>query len=128
MPQLRALVVLSTGGASNLSGVAESLGVNPSNASRTCEQLVRRGLVDREVDPQDRRHVSLALSTAGRRLVQSVMQHRQQILEVVVGAMPSDDQHALMSALESFNAAAEAVGGPGPTSPESHRQMLRWLG
>ena len=128
MPQLRVLVVISTGGASNLRRVARSLGVNPSNASRTCQQLVRRGLLDRGEDPHDRRHVSLRLSASGRRLVSNVMRRRQQLLEEVVGAMPAADQEALMAALESFNAAADTVGAPDPSSPESSRQMMRWLG
>lgn len=128
LPQLRCLVVLSSIGSSNLSGVAEALGVNPSNASRTCDQLVQRGLVDRKADPQDRRHVALRLSRAGRRLVREVMRHREQLLERIVAAMPSPDQVALMTAIESFNTAAQVVGEELLGDPLSGRPAVRWLG
>ena len=38
--QMRVLVLLWTGEPFNLSAVAEGLGVNASNASRTCDRLV----------------------------------------------------------------------------------------
>ena len=47
VPQMRVLVLLWTGEPLNLSAVAEGLGVNASNASRTCDRLVAAGLVER---------------------------------------------------------------------------------
>jgi DNA-binding MarR family transcriptional regulator len=45
VPQLRVLVLLDTRGPMNPKALAENLGVNASNASRTCEQLVAAGLL-----------------------------------------------------------------------------------
>jgi DNA-binding MarR family transcriptional regulator len=89
---------------------------------------VQRGLVDRKADPQDRRHVALRLSRAGRRLVREVMRHREQLLERIVAAMPSPDQVALMTAIESFNTAAQVVGEELLGDPLSGRPAVRWLG
>ena len=55
VPQMRVLVLLWTGEPLNLSAVAEGLGVNASNASRTCDRLVSAGLVDRGELTADRR-------------------------------------------------------------------------
>ena len=109
VPQLRVLVILSDAGRSNLSGVAEHLGVNPSNASRTCDQLVKRALIDRVEDANDRRQVSLSLAPVGRELLSEVMHRRRALLEEMVGAMPSSAQSGLIRAVESFNVAAEQV-------------------
>lgn len=127
VPQLRVMVILTRTSRASLSEVARDLGVNPSNASRTCDQLVKRGLVDRQDDPGDRRRLLLSLSAAGRSLVDRVMEQRRELLEVIVAAMPGTDQRALMSALDSFNEATERVDGfsslkPGP----SHGRDL-WL-
>ena len=46
MPQWRVLV-LAEGEPQNVKGVAEDLGVHPSNATRLCDRLVRAGLLDR---------------------------------------------------------------------------------
>jgi DNA-binding MarR family transcriptional regulator len=111
VPQLRVLVMLSAHDAVNLTAVAEGLGVNASNASRTCDQLVAKSLVDRREDPHDRRHKSLALSAPGRRLLSKVMRRRQKKLQEVVDALESRDQRDLMRTLDKFNAAAETIIG-----------------
>jgi DNA-binding MarR family transcriptional regulator len=64
--QMRVLVLLWTGEPLNLSAVAEGLGVNASNASRTCDRLVSSGLVDRGELTADRRQRVLTLSRKGR--------------------------------------------------------------
>ena len=68
VPQLRVLVLLNSRGNMNLSAIAQHLDVNPSNASRTCEQLVNGALAARATDEVDRRNVVLRLTTQGSRL------------------------------------------------------------
>ena len=126
VPQLRVLVILSLHDHLNLSGVADRLGVNASNASRTCDQLVKRGLVDRQEDPHDRRNLSLALARAGHRLLDDVMERRAEILSGVVVAMAPEDQRALMAALERFNVAAEGLVSDTVPKEASHSHA-RWL-
>jgi DNA-binding MarR family transcriptional regulator len=127
VPQLRVLVILSVHERLNLSGVADRLGVNASNASRTCDQLVRRGLVDRQEDPHDRRHLSLALARPGRRLLDDVMKRREVILAGVVATMKPQDQRDLMAALGKFNVAAEGLVSD--TAPgHSPHLLARWPG
>ncbi len=125
VPQLRVMVTLRDGGQSNLSEVAASLGVNPSNASRTCDQLVKRRLVLRKEDPHDRRRLSLSLSASGRRLLQRVMSRRRELLESIVAPMPLAEQRRLIAAMESFNAAAAALPGPDELASSESRKLLR---
>ena len=128
VPQLRVLVILTRTERASLSEVARDLGVNPSNASRTCEQLVRRGLLDRAEDPADRRRLALALAPAGLELVREVMRRRRELLQLVVDAMPRADQQALMSALEAFNRASEEVDGFSSLKPGTTSRPDLWLG
>lgn len=127
VPQLRVLVILTALTRASLSEVADDLGVNPSNASRTCDQLVRRGLVDRAEDPEDRRRLVLTLSPAGRRLLQEVMDRRRELLAVVVAAMSPEAQAELVAAMTSFNAAAEATG-QSASRPGTRQRHTPWLG
>ena len=127
VPQLRVLVILSVHDRLNLSGVADRLGVNASNASRTCDQLVRLGLVDRQEDPHDRRNLSLALARPGRQLLDDVMQRRESILAGVVATMEPQDQRDLMAALENFNAAAHGLV-PDTALAGSPHLLARWPG
>lgn len=127
VPQMRVLVLLWTGEPLNLSAVAEGLGVNASNASRTCDRLVAAGLVERASSALDRRQVVLALTSAGRGLVERLMRRRERELAAIVARMDDADRARLMTALEPFNQAASADlwprdGGAGPRDP----RLLEW--
>lgn len=127
VPQLRVLVMLSVHGSMNLSAVAERLGVNASNASRTCERLVGAGLVDRREDSQDRRQIALRLAPSGRRLVRKVMRRREELLATVVQEMPAAGRDALMSGLAAFNAAADGMTVADGEGHGQGEQLMRWL-
>ena len=133
-PQLRVLVLLGSRGAVNLSTVAQGLGVNPSNASRTCEQLVVAGLVSRQEDPVDRRQVVLGLTGAGEALVRVSMDHRRAIFERLVRAMPAEERVQLERGLDSLLATAaeqsqphEAPTGESLDGDQETDRLLRWL-
>jgi DNA-binding MarR family transcriptional regulator len=81
------VLVLSSDGGCNVSSIAEDLGVHRSNASRVCDRLVRAGLLCRRRSDQDKRHVLLALTPAGRRLFNSAMEYRRRRLEEAMGRM-----------------------------------------
>lgn len=50
--------------------LASSLGYDPSNITGLADKLEARGLVERHVDPVDRRVKKLVLSAAGRQLME----------------------------------------------------------
>jgi DNA-binding MarR family transcriptional regulator len=123
--QMRVLVLLWTGEPLNLSAVAEGLGVNASNASRTCERMVSAGFVDRGELNVDRRQRVLTLTRKGRTFVERLMERRKQELAEIVGRMSQTDRDALMVALTPFNEAAFAdlypAGRPGASrDPRLH--------
>lgn len=105
--QMRILVMVSRADGLGVRHVAEGLGVNPSNASRACEELVSAKLLRREPDPADRRRVVLSLTPAGSRLVAKVMNRRRAELDAVVARMAEPAQRRLVTALKEFNRAAE---------------------
>ena len=131
--QLRVLVLLSSRRATNLTKVAARLGVNASNASRTCEQLVALGLVERAENLEDRRNLDLSLTAEGHRLLRDVMRRREQLLSQVLVQMSDTSRRRLTSALRDFNRAADSVTvsldglsrhAPG-VSPDA--EVLSWL-
>lgn len=125
VPQLRVLVMLDEHESANLGAVAAGLGVNPSNASRTCERLVRAGLVDRTENQADRRQLRLTLAPAGRRVLDEVMERRRSLLAAVVRGLGKEERGHLMQALEAFNAAASAAPAEAEGGPDV--ELLRWL-
>ncbi len=106
VPQWRVLVMVDTRGPLNLAAVAAGLDVNPSNASRICDRLIRAGFLDRRESPYDRRNISLSLTAPGRRLVTKVVRHRRNAITRVLRGMDPDDRELLTTAFDRFAAAA----------------------
>lgn len=119
LPQLRVLVMVGTEGPLNLSTVARGLGVHPSNATRTCQRLVQAGLLARQDDPNDRRNVAVTLTVEGRRLVDSVMDHRRRAIERMLRQLPARQRAHLASVLEEF----ASVAG---RTPDEQATALGW--
>jgi DNA-binding MarR family transcriptional regulator len=112
VPHLRILVMVDTRGPLNLAAVAAGLGVNPSNASRAVDRLIKAGLLDRRDSPEDRRNLTLSLTEAGQDLVQRVSAHRREAISAVLERMTPEDRDGLAAALRRFAAAAgEPIDG-----------------
>jgi DNA-binding MarR family transcriptional regulator len=107
VPQFRVLVIIFSRGPSNLAAVAEELEVNPSNASRICDRLIKAGLLQRRESSVDRRQVTLTLTPKGRQLVEKVTRRRRSAIERVLHDMPAAERDILAAALAAF---AEAAG------------------
>ncbi len=123
--QARVLVIVWALGTANVNAVADGLGVNASNASRTCDRLVRSGLLTREQADDDRRHVVLRLSDAGQALIDSVMHHRCTELERIASRLSPTQQTQLRRAVEAFTAAAEAMDVGPDDFADQH--LLSWM-
>ncbi|MFE7300026.1 MarR family winged helix-turn-helix transcriptional regulator [Streptomyces sp. NPDC057579] len=108
LPQLRTLVVLHGEGPVKLAALAAGLDVNPSTAMRMVDKLEARGLVDRRLNPGNRREVILALKPHGRRLVEKVLAHRHQEIQAIVASLPTERRAELVRGLRALTDAAGA--------------------
>ena len=106
LTQLRALVTIASHDGLNLAGLANALDVHPSSATRVCDRLVAAGLLDRRDAVDDRRHLNLALTTKGRRLVDTVMDDRRDKIEAIMRRIPQRRRRDVVEAFGVFAAAA----------------------
>ncbi len=125
-PQLRVLVMLESRGPLNLTAIAEGLDVNPSNASRTCDQLVSAGLLTRREDATDRRAVSLRLSRKGAALVTRLMDHRRLLFAELLERIGAADRRALVQGLNALLRATESASHDS-IEVDGHHHPFRWL-
>ena len=109
LTQYRSLVVLASRGPQSVAALAEAVAVTPPTASRLCDRLVRKGLIDRRVDDRDRRLVSLALTDTGRRLVDEVTARRRSEIARLLHAVPIEAQRSMVAALQQLATAAGEV-------------------
>lgn len=107
--QHRLLVLLAAHGPQSVGEIAEHLGVNPSNASRHGDRLQRLGLVHRSRSDEDGRVVKIALTKAGRQLLDAVTQRRREELTDLAELLPATETDAITAALRQLNAAMHEV-------------------
>lgn len=86
--QLAALYVLADGGVTTVSDLADTLGRSPSATSRLVDGLVRRRLVERRPETEDRRQKTLTLTQRGQALLRMVDRARADQFLSAVRPMP----------------------------------------
>ena len=109
LTQYRTLVVLASRGPQNLVGLAEAVAVTPATATRMCDRLVKKKLIVRQSEQDDRRQVRLALTKKGLRLVGDVTDRRRREIEAILSTIAPEEQTVLVQALSQFAAAAGEV-------------------
>jgi DNA-binding MarR family transcriptional regulator len=109
LTQYRTLVVLASRGPQNLAGLAEAVGVTPATATRMCDRLVRKDLIRRRTERDDRRQLRVALTARGRSLVDAVTGRRRQEIARIMSEIPAEQQAVLVQALGRLASAAGEV-------------------
>lgn len=106
LSQYRALVVLHSRGPQSLAQLAGELQVVPSTATRMCDRLERKRLIERQPVPGNRRELEVRVADEGRRIVAQVARNRRQKLRAIVDRLDPQDRTDLVEALSAFAAAA----------------------
>ncbi|MEJ8277312.1 MarR family winged helix-turn-helix transcriptional regulator [Pseudonocardia spirodelae] len=102
LPQLRVLALVGEAGHTNVAAVGRELDVHPSNATRVVERLGRAGLLARRPDPDDRRHLLIELTAAGRAVLAEIDGYRRSAVAALLARVDPGrraDAAALLAAL-----------------------------
>ncbi len=102
----RILVLLAARGSQRIGDLARELAVNSSNATRHCDRLQGLGLLERRRVVEDGRAVCVALTPAGRELVDRVTDVRRAEIAAILETMSDQDRVGLLAALRAFGDAA----------------------
>jgi DNA-binding MarR family transcriptional regulator len=90
--QLAALYVLADGSTMTVGELAEEIGRSPSATSRLIDGLVRRRLVERQQEPEDRRQRTLRLTQRGRAILRVVDRGRADQFLGAVRPLPAGER------------------------------------
>lgn len=96
-----------TGGAHQVSTVADRCGRHISSASRVIDGLVSRGLLSRETDRDDRRAVHLRLTPNGEEVAERIRGAHAEVLRRSLERLDPDDVGRFVDLMRRFAAAAE---------------------
>jgi DNA-binding MarR family transcriptional regulator len=97
--QVKTLNLLRDSGDVNVKDVATSLNMSLPAMSRSLDQLVQRGYVDRHESEKDRRAKLVRLLPAGRAVLDDIERARVSALEEFTAALSDDERAALHATL-----------------------------
>jgi DNA-binding MarR family transcriptional regulator len=104
LTQLKGLSVLDehVEEALSVKALSERLGLSLAATSRSVDGLVKRKLIERDEDPDDRRVRRVRLTARGRRTVERLVEIRIAALERLVESFDDDQREKLADALDSI--------------------------
>jgi DNA-binding MarR family transcriptional regulator len=102
LPRHRALGVILALEPCTMSELAEYSAVDRTTLTRTVDQLVDAGLVERMTPREDRRQVVLTLTSEGQRVCKRSMRAVFRVNRELLGGLDEPDQRTFARALEAF--------------------------
>jgi DNA-binding MarR family transcriptional regulator len=111
MAQLKSLFFISNQAGTTSGKLAAALGVTPTNVTGIIDRLVRRGLVTRAENAEDRRMLLLTLTPRGDELVVRLRELRRSYLMQLLARLDDEDLASLARGLGALTRAAEAQEG-----------------
>lgn len=104
--QLHALIYAGQHEACSIGDIASGLAVTHPAAVKLIERLIRKGLVRKSEDSQDRRVSCVSLTEIGRRIVKAVQERRTETIRRALEKMTAEEQSGLVKGLEELLAAS----------------------
>ncbi len=87
--------------------LAERVRLDKSGISRTVEELVQKGLVERKPSEQDRRYVELTLTDKGTERFQMIETGMNRKFQRILEQIPENRREAVIEVLRLYNEACE---------------------
>lgn len=100
LAQCHALVEIGRAKSISLNELAQLLNLENSTMSRTVNNLVNSGFVIRDIDPADRRYVTISLSESGASLFSSIEEGMNQYFENVYDSIIESKRKQVMESLQ----------------------------
>lgn len=103
--QCHAVVEIGRTGSISLIDLANLLNLDNSTMSRTVNNLVNSEYVMRELDPKDRRYVTIALTESGRELFKEIESGMELKYAEIYERLPKDKREQILESLSLLNEA-----------------------
>ncbi|MEY7998862.1 MarR family winged helix-turn-helix transcriptional regulator [Clostridium sp. Mt-5] len=100
MTQCHALVEIGRAENISLNELAQLLNLKNSTMSRTVNNLVANELVKRDIDPQDRRYVTISLTESGMKIFKGIEEGMNLYFKKIYNFIPENKQGQIMESIE----------------------------
>ncbi|TWP36039.1 MarR family winged helix-turn-helix transcriptional regulator [Leekyejoonella antrihumi] len=112
MAQVELLQVLANESPMRVRDIATSRRLASSTVSTLITQLMAAGLVQRAVDPDDRRVAAVSLTAAGTAQLESWIEANERHINLALESLPAAQQRAIQNALPALDRLADLLDQP----------------
>ena len=85
--------------------LAARLNISKSAVSRTVDDLVNKGLLERKPNPNDRRYVDIELTEKGQQTFREIEQNSRRYFEAVLEIIPENKRAITLKGIQTFSTA-----------------------
>ena len=85
--------------------LAARLNISKSAVSRTVDDLVNKGYLERTPNPNDRRYVDIELTEKGQQTFQEIEQNSRRYFETILERIPENKRETTLEGIQTFSAA-----------------------
>jgi DNA-binding MarR family transcriptional regulator len=100
LAQCYALVEIGRAGSISLIDLAKLLDLDNSTMSRTVNNLVGNNLAERDLDPDDRRYVTIKLTPEGIKSFSEIEANMENYYSQIFSAIPNDKKEQVLESLQ----------------------------
>lgn len=111
MAQSHILFEIRRRGSPSMQQVAEALGMDVTTFSRQAKSLEGKGLIARQVAPEDRRVSLLGVTAEGLRVLEQIDRYMAESLEKIFSTLTSFERETVVRSLELLNEVLTKEGG-----------------
>ncbi|HOM02674.1 MAG TPA: MarR family transcriptional regulator [Acetivibrio sp.] len=98
--QCHAITEIGRSGNISLSELAEKLNVDNSTMSKTVNNIVNKGLANREIDPNDRRYVTISLTEEGKKVFEEIEYTMNNYFKKIYENIPENKREQVLESLK----------------------------
>ncbi len=114
---LKVLMLLNTKGSMTVGEIAGWLNVSPSTASEHLDRFVEAQLVERRVNPEDRRQVLVGITGEGKRLIQPCADYLNDRIQSALEQFDEQELAVIMRAITALVGSFESDARTGYSCP-----------
>jgi len=105
--QCYTLDTLGEHGEMSMVQLARKMFLDKSTMTRVVDGLIERALVERRFDDKDRRVIYIALTVAGRKVLEGIRRQQMGSLRLILERIPITERQKLLEGLEIFSSAVQ---------------------
>jgi DNA-binding MarR family transcriptional regulator len=102
VPQFRTLAFVNRNQGSPLCNVADHMGLTPPSASALVDGLIKRGMMTREDQPDNRRRVRLVVTSRGRAILETSRRGTMAYLAEKLSNVSADNRELIVKAMQAL--------------------------